>query len=115
MASVRHRPTTDSPVGRTTTSGPAVTTVASRSTAGRHLAWLAGGMVMAFLVPFVLADQLDLQRDVYYGLYIAAVVGLFVAWARDTGQSLREMCARRWKWAAGLGLVFAGVSVLIAL
>jgi hypothetical protein len=70
---------------------------------------------MAFLVPFVLADRLDLQRDVYYGLYMAAVVGLFVAWARDTGQSLGEMCARRWKWAVGLGLVFAAVSVFIAL
>jgi hypothetical protein len=72
-------------------------------------------MAMAFVVPFVLADQLDLQRDVYYGLYTAAVGGLFLAWARDTGQSVREMCARRWKWAVALGLVFAGVSVFIAL
>ena len=45
--------------------------------ARRHLAWLVGGMAGAFLVPFVLADQLGLQRDLYYALYVAAVVGLF--------------------------------------
>ena len=60
-------------------------------------AWLAGGTVVSFLIPFVLADRLDLQRDVYYGIYIGAVAGLFAAWAHDTNRSLREMCARRWR------------------
>jgi hypothetical protein len=68
---------------------------------------------MSFLVPFVLADQLGLQRDLYYGIYIAAVAGLFVGWAHDTGQSLREMCARHWRWAAALGVAFAAVSAFI--
>jgi len=71
-------------------------------------------MAVAFLVPFVLADQLALQRDVYYAVYIVAVVGLFVGWARDTGQSLREMIARRWRLAVALGLLAAAVSVFIA-
>ena len=82
---------------------------------GRHAAWLAGGMAGAFLVPFVVADALGLQRDLYYALYVAAVIGLFVGWARDTGQPLRAMVARHWRWALGLGLVFAGASVFIAL
>jgi hypothetical protein len=82
---------------------------------GRHFAWLVGGMAVAFLVPFVVADALGLQRDLYYALYVAAVIGLFVGWARDTGQPLRAMFARHWKWALALGLVFAGVSVFIAL
>jgi hypothetical protein len=86
-----------------------------QASARRHLAWLAGGMAMSFLVPFLLADQLDVGRDLYYGLYIAAVAGLFLAWSHDTGQSLREMCARRWPWAVGLGLIFAGLSALIVL
>jgi xanthine/uracil permease len=80
----------------------------------RHVAWLAGGMAVAFLVPFVIADQLGLQRDLYYALYAAAVVGLFVAWARDTDQSLRVMFARRWRLAVGLGLGFAAISAFIA-
>lgn len=81
----------------------------------RHMAWLGGGVAVSFLVPFVLADQLEMQRDVYYGLYVAAVLALFASWARDTGQGLAEMCRRRWPWAVGLGLVFAGVSAAIVL
>jgi len=78
------------------------------------VAWLVGGMAGAFLVPFILADRLGLQRDLYYGIYAAAVAGLFVAWARDTRQPLREMLARRWRLAAGLGVVFAAISAFVA-
>jgi hypothetical protein len=83
--------------------------------ARRHLAWLAGGMALSFLVPFVLADQLELQRDLYYGVYGLLVVGLFAGWVRSTRQSVREMCRRRWRLALALGVFFAGISVLIVL
>jgi hypothetical protein len=89
---------------------PAVRRVSAR----RHLAWLLGGMAGAFLVPFVLADQLGLQRDVYYAVYVASVLGLFAGWARDTGRPLRPMVVRHWKLATGLGVLFAGVSAAIA-
>jgi hypothetical protein len=71
-------------------------------------------MGVAFLVPFVIADQLGLQRDIYLVVYVAAVAGLFLGWARDTGLSLREMFTRRWRLAIGLGIAFAGVGALIA-
>jgi hypothetical protein len=71
-------------------------------------------MVVAFLVPYVLADRIGLQRDVYYGVYAASVTGLFVGWSRNTGQSLPEMCARRWKLAVVLGLLAAGAMAFIA-
>ena len=51
-------------------------------------------MAIGFLVPVVLADPLELQRDVYYAVYVAAVAALFGGWARDTGQSVRAMVAR---------------------
>jgi hypothetical protein len=100
-----------------TRTGPAAAsprTVASAASARRHVAWLAGGMAIAFLVPFVLADQLELTRDVYYGIYVAAVAALFVGWAHDTQQSLREMATRRWRLTVALGTLFAAVSVFIA-
>jgi hypothetical protein len=81
----------------------------------RHVAWLAGAAIGAFLVPFLLADQLGLQRDVYYGMYAAAVAGLFAGWVHDTRQSPREMFARRWRLAVGLGVVFAAISAFIAI
>jgi hypothetical protein len=85
-----------------------------RVTARRHLAWLLGGMAVAFLVPFVVADRLELERDLYLVIYVAAVVGLFAGWAHDTRQSPAEMIARRWRLAVGLGIVFAGVGAVIA-
>jgi hypothetical protein len=99
-----------------TATAPALTPAAAtpRITAARHLAWLIGGMAVAFAVPFLLADQIGLQRDLYYALYVSAVLGLFVGWARDTGQPLREMVARRWRLAVGLGLAVAAVSAFIA-
>jgi hypothetical protein len=91
---------------------PAVT---REATPLRHFVWLGGGIVVAFLVPFVLADRIGLQRDVYYGVYAASVVGLFVGWSHDTQQSVREMCARRWKLAVVLGLAAAGAMAFFAI
>jgi hypothetical protein len=71
-------------------------------------------MASAFLIPFVVADLLGLQRDVYYAIYIAGVLGLFLAWARDTDQSVPAMIHRRWRLAVALGAVFAAVSAVIA-
>jgi hypothetical protein len=72
-------------------------------------------MAVAFLVPFVVADQLGLERDLYLIVYVAAVAGLFLGWAHDTGQSLHGMFARRWRLAVGLGVAFAGIGAVIAI
>jgi hypothetical protein len=83
--------------------------------AWRHLAWLGAGLVLAFLVPFVFADTLEFQRDVYYGIYALFVGALFVAWARDTGQSLRAMVSRRWRLTLVLGAIFAIAGAFIVI
>ena len=80
--------------------------------ARRHLAWLGGGLALAFLVPFVLADRLGLQQDVYYGVYAAVVGLLFLEWLRDTGLPERATLSRR--WPAGLVLGLAAGAVLAA-
>lgn len=82
--------------------------------ARRHLAWLLGGMVVAFLAPFLVADRLDVQRDLYLVVYVAAVAGLFLGWAHDTRQSLHEMATRHWRLAVGLGVLFAAIGAAIA-
>ncbi len=82
-------------------------------TARHHLAWLGAGLVLGFVVPFLFADVLQLPRDLYYGVYIAAVLVFFVLWARTTGRRLDVMVRRRWRLAVVLGLVIALVLAFV--
>jgi hypothetical protein len=84
----------------------------SRVTVGLRVtsqwAWLAIGLVVAFAVPFLLADRLDINRDLFYGLYALAVAALFWLWSRSTGYDLVAAARRRWLAALLLGLAAAG-------
>ncbi|HYN32035.1 MAG TPA: hypothetical protein VES40_05380 [Ilumatobacteraceae bacterium] len=94
---------------------------AAGSTSGAHrqLAeqcyWIAGGMAVGFLVPFVFADRLGVQRDVYYGIYGVVVISFLTVWMRFTHQNLSEMIHRRLTAAIVLGVVFAGVMAVVVL
>ena len=78
-----------------------------------HWTWLAGGLVLAFAVPFLFTDVFAVDRDVFYGLYAVAVIALFALWSRSTGYDLVAACKRRWPLALGLGLAGAGVLSLM--
>ena len=80
-----------------------------------HWAWLAGGLIYAFALPYVLADVLEINRDLFYGLYALAVVVLFALWSRATGYDLVAAAKRRWLAALVLGLAVAAVMVAIVL
>jgi hypothetical protein len=83
--------------------------------APRQWPWLLGGAVGAFAVPFVFADVLGLNRDVYYGLYILFVGVLCVSWARSTRVDARAMILRNWRAGVSLGAVFAAVTSLMVI
>ena len=102
------------PTRRSRATAPAA--AAPVSTTRRHAAWLVGGMALAFLVPYVLADRIGLARDLYYGaLRGGCRRRCSSGWARDTGQSLREMLARRWRLGRRRSAsAFAGISAFIA-
>ena len=80
-----------------------------------HWTWLAAGFLLAFVVPFLLADLAGLDRDVYYGLYALGVLALFAGWSRATGFDLRAAVRRHWPWAVGLGLLCAAVLAAMVL
>ena len=61
-----------------------------------HWTWLARGLAVAFVVPFLLTDVVEIDRDLFYGLYALSVAGLFWAWSRSTGYDLVAACRRRW-------------------
>jgi hypothetical protein len=80
----------------------------------RHWAWLAAGFPFAFAVPFLLADMLDLNRDLFYGLYALAVACFVAAWALDT-RLVRHDFTRNWRWGLALGAVGALVMTFVVL
>ena len=80
----------------------------------RHWAWLVACFPFAFAVPFLLTDVLDLNRDLFYGLYALAVAGFVAAWARDTRLTRRDF-TRNWRWGLALGAAGAALMALIVL
>ena len=83
--------------------------------ARQQIAWIGAGMAGGFLVPFVLADRLNLPKDLYYGIYGALVIAFLVAWARATDQPWRRIARRRWKAAIVLGIVFGALLAFVVL
>lgn len=80
-----------------------------------HWAWLGTGLVLAFAVPFVFADVLELDRDLFYGVYAAFAVVLLAAWSRATAYDLGAAIRRRPLWTLGLGLAVAGALAVMVL
>jgi len=81
----------------------------------RHWGWLAGGFAVAFSVPYLFADVLDINRDVFYGIYALAVVALFALWSHSTGYDLRAAVRRHWLLALVLGLTTAAALTFMVL
>lgn len=80
-----------------------------------HWSWLGIVLVVGFAVPFVFADLLEIQRDVYYGIHAAATLALFAAWLRHDGRTLGSVLRQRWPLAVGLGALGAAVTVFAVL
>jgi hypothetical protein len=61
-----------------------------------HWLWLAGGLGLAFALPYLLTDVAAVNRDLFYGLYAVMVIGLLAAWSRSTGYDLVAAAKRHW-------------------
>ncbi len=75
--------------------------------AAHHAAWFAFGSVVAFAIPYIGVSVLNLQHDVFYGLYFVATLGLLATYARTEHVDLRAMFTRNWIWSLAIGAVIA--------
>jgi len=76
-----------------------------------QLRWFAVGAVAAFIVPFVFSSVLELQHDLYLGVYFAFVIGLVGAYVRSNEIDVRVVVKRNWRWGVVLGVV-VGVALV---
>jgi hypothetical protein len=76
-----------------------------------QLRWFAVGAVVAFFVPFVFSSVLELQHDLYLGIYFAFVIGFVGAYVRSNEIDMRVVVKRNWRWGVLLGVV-VGVALV---
>ena len=76
--------------------------------------WLLGGAALFFAVPFVGADLLGLQPDLYYVGYATVAVAWFAAFAATYRDNLRALWRLNWPWSLGVGAL-VGVGVVMSI
>lgn len=70
-----------------------------------HLGWFAAGAALAFAVPYLGSSVLDLQHDLYLGLYMTFVVLLLGAYVRATHADVGTFLSRHLVPSIVVGLV----------
>jgi hypothetical protein len=79
--------------------------------ASHDVAWFVFGSAFAFAIPYLGVSVLDLQHDLYYLVYFAAVVLLLGAYVRIEHVDLRAIFMPRRRWSVGVGALLAAVLV----
>jgi hypothetical protein len=69
-----------------------------------HLAWFGAGVVLGFSVPWFFTSVLDVQHDLYYGIYFAVALGFLAAYARATDLDVGALFTRNWRWSLALAV-----------
>ena len=79
---------------------------AASSSWAAQLRWFFGAALAAFLVPFVFSSSLELDHDVYLGIYFVFVIALFALYVRRNAVDVSATVRHNWRWG-----VVAGVAV----
>ncbi|HEX6662587.1 MAG TPA: serine hydrolase domain-containing protein [Gaiellaceae bacterium] len=88
---------------------------AARTTFPLQLRWLLAGLVLAFAIPFLFTDLIQVPRDVFYALYVGAVAAFVGVWARETQAPIRSFLTRNWRLGVSLGVLAAVALMFVVL
>jgi hypothetical protein len=80
-----------------------------------QVAWFAAGAAYGFLVPFVFSSVLELQHDVYYGVYFALALGFLAVYTIANHVDLAAFFRTAWLPSLLLGLPASAFVVASAL
>jgi hypothetical protein len=97
MAGTSSIPRRSSPAGRT----------AVRSARGRLTRWYAAGALVAFLIPLVGADLLELHHDLYLLVYFTLAGTFLTSFSAHVRTDWRDLLLTRAWWSLGSGAVVA--------
>lgn len=78
---------------------------------GNQLVWFAAGAMSGFVVPLLFTTVLEIQHDVYLGIYFAFVIGLVGTYATRNDIDLAQALRRNWKWGVVAG-VLLGIPIV---
>lgn len=81
------------------------TDAADRSPSVAHLAWYAAGVALAFLLPYVFTSALEVDGDLYYGIYFAGILLFLTAYVRVMNVDLATIFTRNWRWSLAIGVL----------
>jgi hypothetical protein len=83
----------------------------AQSAARIQLTWFVAGAAFAFLVPFIFSSTLDLNHDLYYGVYFVTVAAFLTAYVLGTGADAVGLVSRNLRWSLALGAIAAAFVV----
>lgn len=69
-----------------------------------HLGWFASGAAIGFLVPYVFSSVLELNHDLYYGIYFSIAFAFLSAYVVTTRLDVARLFAISWRWSLALAL-----------
>lgn len=69
-----------------------------------HLGWFVAGAALGFVVPFVFSSGLELNHDLYYGIYFAIALAFLAAYVVSTGLDAVALFSTGWKWSLLLAI-----------
>lgn len=71
-----------------------------------QLRWFAAATTVSFAVPFIFSSVLEVQHDVYLGIYFTVVLAGLAVYTMATGLDVRATLRRHWKLGVLLALAF---------
>lgn len=74
--------------------------------------WFVLGSAVAFVIPYLFTSVWEINHDIYYGIYFAAVAAFLGAFIRSEDVDIRALLSANWQLSFGVGVLAAAFVVM---